>query len=290
MRKVAFSHFRRNPAFAIEKRSRFLAKIYRAADFGSFLSDFIADPAGSIRPYLPAILNPKPQHTGPLVSVIVATRNNEGTIERSVCSLLNQTYRNLEIIVVDDASNDRSVDVIKALSESDNRIELRQNFTRFGTGRSRNIGLDLAKGQYITFQDGDDISLPTRVQIQLSALTGNPQKKFCLCNYVRVDDADQTLEVNNKRVMKCIISIMFPRSVVSDVGGFSDSSISEDSDYYERIKAVYGKATEVIAFQTLYRALYRPDSSFFSKMENLSFDGRRITYHNPLIPDGKLRK
>lgn len=216
---------------------------------------------------------------GPLVSIIVATRNNAGTIANSLKSLLDQTHRNIEIIVIDDASDDNSLRIIEDVARHDPRIVTIRNNRQLGTGRSRNLGLRAARGDYITFQDGDDFSEPDRIAAQLAVFANFDCKTLSLCNYVRINATGHSLEINKGRVMKCIISMMFPRKEVIDrVGYFFDGSLSEDSDYYERIKIAFGPSCEVLVFRTLYQALYRPNSSFFSNVQVKEIDSRSVSF------------
>lgn len=90
-----------------------------------------------------------------LVSIIIPVYNLENYIENCLGSILNQTYRNLEILCIDDGSKDRSGEIISAMSEKDSRIVyIRQD--NAGVSAARNNGLDRAKGEYIMFADGDD--------------------------------------------------------------------------------------------------------------------------------------
>lgn len=279
------SGLRRSPAFEIEqslgKYGPLVGKAYRIIDRGGVVSDFIADPRTTLMGCFPKGLVQKwlPRRNGPLVSVIVATRNNAATILQSLQTLVEQSHRNMEIIVIDDASDDHSPDLIRWMAKQDRRITVVHNEKRLGTGRSRNIGLKLATGDYATFHDGDDFSSPTRISAQLAIFNKFQGKTLSLCNYVRVDDQGRRLEINNRRVMKCIISMMFPRrEVLERVGYFSDSSISEDSDFYQRIKIEFGPACEVLVFRTLYEALFRPNSSFFSDVTVEMIEGQAVKF------------
>lgn len=91
-----------------------------------------------------------------MVSVIIPVYNTEKYIEKCITSVLNQTYRNLEIIAVDNSSRDSSARRIEKLCEQDSRIILIKNKKTYGVGYSRNKGLDNAKGKYIWFVDSDD--------------------------------------------------------------------------------------------------------------------------------------
>lgn len=95
--------------------------------------------------------------SGKLVSVIVPVYNAERTLERCVNSILNQTYRNLEIIMVDDASTDSSREVMLRLEQSDpERIMVVFSDENRGAGGARNIALEYAHGEYLSFIDSDD--------------------------------------------------------------------------------------------------------------------------------------
>ncbi|KAA3503665.1 glycosyltransferase family 2 protein [Agrobacterium tumefaciens] len=279
---------RRFPAREIAKTAGSFGAIagivYRAVDWRGKLSDFIADPQSAILGLLPRdVLLPLLRRSGgPLVTVVVATRNNAETIVSSLQSLTRQTHSHIEIIVVDDASSDNSCDLIRAIAKSDERVNLLSNRRQMGTGYSRNLGLLAAKGEYVTFQDGDDISLPTRISAQLSVFSKFQGKVLSLCNYVRVDTHGDSLEINDRRVMKCIISMMFPRKeILERVGFFMDGTVSEDSDFYERIKIAFGADCETLVFRTLYHALFRQNSSFFDQMEIKKIERGRISFNAP---------
>lgn len=91
----------------------------------------------------------------PLISVIVPVYNVQDYLERCVTSLLNQTYHNLEIILIDDGSTDDSLMLCKGLSEKDARIRILSQSNQ-GVGAVRNLGVSMATGQYLGFVDGDD--------------------------------------------------------------------------------------------------------------------------------------
>jgi glycosyltransferase involved in cell wall biosynthesis len=122
----------------------------------------------------------------PLVSVIIPAFNRELTIARSVKSALNQTYKNLEIVVVDDGSSD---DTLKALRQFADRIKVvsQQNA---GPSRARNLGASHARGAILAFLDSDDEWLPQKVekQVDLMQAYGNDMP-CCICNaaYTEVD-------------------------------------------------------------------------------------------------------
>jgi glycosyltransferase involved in cell wall biosynthesis len=108
----------------------------------------------------------------PKISVVMTAYNSGRVIRSTLESLLNQTLRDFELIVVDDCSKDDTVAIID--SYRDPRVRVVWNAENLGISRSRNIGLDLARGDYIAMSDHDDISLPTRLESQAAFLDANP--------------------------------------------------------------------------------------------------------------------
>lgn len=118
----------------------------------------------------------------PLISVIIPVYNGEETVARAIDSIVRQTYSNLEIIVVNDASTDKTKEIVEGLMEKDNRIKLisaENDPERFDKTLNRNVNagysarntaLKMARGEYITFQDSDDTCLLNRIEIQYKLL------------------------------------------------------------------------------------------------------------------------
>lgn len=106
-----------------------------------------------------------------LVSVIIPVYNREKTIKKSIDSILNQTYTNIEVIVVDDCSLDRSRDVVK--SYKDERIRLIVCEENKGANHARNLGISLSVGKYIAFNDSDDEWTNDKLAIQLNYMKEN---------------------------------------------------------------------------------------------------------------------
>lgn len=114
----------------------------------------------------------------PKFSIILPAYNREKTIQRAIDSLLNQTFTNFEIIVIDDASTDNTVAVIQ--QNQDERISLIQNKNNLERCVSRNIGIQQAKGQYICFLDSDDYHLPNHLEILHNQIT---EDNYPICFY-----------------------------------------------------------------------------------------------------------
>lgn len=101
-----------------------------------------------------------------LVSVIIPVYNRQDTIKEAIDSILEQSYKNLEIVVVDDCSKDQTVETVKAISDS--RVRLIESDKNGGACVARNIGIDNAKGEIIAFQDSDDVWHTDKLQKSLA--------------------------------------------------------------------------------------------------------------------------
>ena len=97
-------------------------------------------------------------------SIVVAVYNLESLVERCLQSILKQTLRDVQIIIVDDASTDNSLQICQKYSEKDNRVLVIHHEVNSGLSEARNTGLRAAEGEYVFFVDGDDYIMPTLCQ------------------------------------------------------------------------------------------------------------------------------
>mgnify|MGYP001089996594 CR=1 FL=1 len=118
------------------------------------------------------------QNNSDLVSVVMSAYNSESSIAESIESILNQSYQNIEFLIIDDCSTDRTADVIESYLEKNKNIKFTKNKTNLGLTKSLNILIKKSSGQYIARQDADDISLHHRVQEQMQLLKSN-NLDFC---------------------------------------------------------------------------------------------------------------
>lgn len=109
-----------------------------------------------------------------LVSVLIPCFNAEKYAEEAIRSIMNQTYQNLEIILIDDCSTDGTLQILNKLSGEDERIKIHQNSENLRLIKTLNEGIALCLGQYIARMDSDDISFPTRIEEQVEFLNNNP--------------------------------------------------------------------------------------------------------------------
>ena len=123
------------------------------------------------------------------VSILMPVYNAEPYLSEAIQSMLNQTYTDFELIILDDCSTDRSADVVQTFS--DTRIVYHRNDVNYGLANNLNTGIKLAKGKYIARMDGDDISLPERIERQMQFLSIHPEVDLVGCWLKLFGDRDE---------------------------------------------------------------------------------------------------
>jgi glycosyltransferase involved in cell wall biosynthesis len=181
----------------------------------------------------------------PVVSVIMPVFNASSTIRYSVQSILDQTLKNFELLIVDDGSSDDSVRIAKQLEAQDGRIKIFEREGNYGAYPARNFGIFMAKGEFVTVQDADDWSLPERLEIQLKAISGNSTLVASYSTAVRVT---RDLRVLNPESQIMPTSLLFKRSKVLDEAGYLDRElVGCDSEFLERLWTIFGPSRVVLA-------------------------------------------
>ncbi len=132
----------------------------------------------------------------PLVSIIIPSFNSEKFIAETIQSVQNQTYKNWEMILVDDCSTDTTISIIKEFALHDTRIKLTSLEKNSGTGIARNLALAQASGRYISFLDADDLWKPMKLERQIEFLEAN-HLPFTFSFYDCINEDGESL---NKRV------------------------------------------------------------------------------------------
>ena len=116
----------------------------------------------------------------PVISVVMSVYNGQKYLRESIDSILEQTYKNFEFIIINDGSEDNSLDMLLEYQARDPRITI-VNQNNVGLTRSLNKGVKLAASEYIARQDADDISLPTRLEKQLNYMVNHPEVAVIGC-------------------------------------------------------------------------------------------------------------
>lgn len=138
----------------------------------------------------------------PTISVIMAVYNSENYLSKAINSILSQTYKDFELIIVDDASIDNSSRIINRFEKVDSRIIVIHNKKNLGIGKSRNIGMDKASGEYIAVMDSDDVSLDNRLQKQITYMKQNPDSLVLGGQLMLIDCNDDVIQATTDYPIK----------------------------------------------------------------------------------------
>ena len=185
----------------------------------------------------------------PLVSVVMSVYNDEQYLRQAIESILNQTFKNFEFIIIDDGSTDNSWKIIDHYAKQDRRIKVIHQ-KNHGLIYSLNKGLRLAKGTYIARQDGDDISENKRLKLQLDYFKINHNVAILFGWHKVIDGTGDLISkieysCNDRKIKKNILkgrniyahgSVMFKKEIILSLGGYSTMALHfEDSDLWIRL-------------------------------------------------------
>lgn len=217
------------------------------------------------------------------VSVIIPVFNSQRTIRETINSVLNQTHSDLEIIVIDDGSQDSTAEIVSAID--DPRIRL-FSYPNAGQAESRNRGIAKASGNYIAFLDADDLWTPDKLEAQLKALAMYPKAAVAYSWVDRIDERGQFIgrgsyisvsgDVYSKLLLIDFLengsNPLVRTQAISEVGGFDPSLVpAEDWDLWLKLARKYEFAI-VPSVQVLYRISTQSISASANvkKLENAS--------------------
>lgn len=203
----------------------------------------------------------------PLVSVIVIFYNEEQFIEAAIESIFAQTYKNWELLLVDDGSSDKSVDVaqvyVKNYPEKVRYLEHTGHQNR-GMSASRNLGIANAKGEFVAFLDADDIWLPTKLERQVAVLTARPEVSMTygpaqwwyswtgkpedrLRDFIHELGVSPNMLIqppellvrflHREGISPCTCSVLLRREMISELGGFEETfqGLYEDQAFFAKV-------------------------------------------------------
>jgi hypothetical protein len=180
----------------------------------------------------------------PLVSILLPAYNSVSWLPTALDSLLNQTWKNVEILVVDDQSTDGTFEVAKAYENRDPRVRVLQNAVNSGPYVARNLALENARGLFVTVHDADDWSHPRKIERQAKSLLANPELIANTSQMVRLNPTNmQLLSSGNQITRLNYSSLMFRRVEVTKALGFWDAvRFGADSEFIARLETAFGQS------------------------------------------------
>lgn len=189
----------------------------------------------------------------PKVSVVIPTYNRSKILPRAIDSVLKQTYENLELVVVDDASTDETDSVVTGYE--DDRLKYIRHETNSGNGGiARNTGLEHTTGEYVGFLDDDDVWLPEKLEKQVAVFEESDDEDlglvYCWMNYYDGEElverrhptvsGDVFYEMLDKNAITAASTLLTRREVLGDIGAFdTDVPRGIDSDWIRRVARAY---------------------------------------------------
>lgn len=185
---------------------------------------------------------------GPLVTILVASYNAENTILTTLSSLKKQTWKNIEVIIIDDFSQDKTCNVVSEFCFDDPRFKLLSLKENGGAYIARNEGLKISNGKYVTLNDSDDWSHPRKIEIQVSFLESNQNIIGCTSEQARVtpDLIFDSIRKSGSFLIPNISSFMYRRKEVLDKVGYWDRvRFGADIQFINRIRKAFGRASVV---------------------------------------------
>ncbi len=235
----------------------------------------------------------------PTVSVIVPTFNRASVLPRAIESVLNQTYDDFELIIVDDASTDDTESVVTNFDRDEiNYIKLQENK---GANAARNRGIHEAHGEFISFLDSDDEYLPHRLETSVNVLKQSSDSivgVFHSYEYVQDGEIQNISHVPKKKVeLKDLISenligglscTMFRSKVIKEIGGLDESlPSSQDYDLYLRIAQNY----DIIGIPEILSKYYSNEEGIRDNYD-LICEGqdRLLNKHKDILSDERISR
>lgn len=198
----------------------------------------------------------------PKVSIVLPTYNGEKYIKESIDSIINQVYMDWELIIVNDCSNDNTLQIIHEYEERDKRIKVINNPKNRKLPKSLNIGFKNAVGEYLTWTSDDNIYLPNAIEKMVNYLEEHPAD-YMVCAGMNWIDADGNIlqenhpQYSNKRMMSndyVGACFLYRRKVIYDVGEYDPNMFFvEDYEYWLRILFKYKYIANINEILYLYR-------------------------------------
>ena len=186
----------------------------------------------------------------PKISVVMPVYNGEKYLKESIESILNQSFNDFELLIINDKSIDRTEEIIKECAGKDDRIRLIQNQNQKGLPGALNTGLAAARGYYIARADADDINRPYRLKMEYEFLETHPQICIVGGGYAPFNENGHRMNIFHpassieiawrfiSNTYFCHPSVMFRREIIEDIGGYPDVG-AEDFAFFSKIVRQY---------------------------------------------------
>lgn len=222
------------------------------------------------------------------ISIVMPVYNGERYLSEAIDSIIQQTYSNWELIVINDCSTDATEQIVEDYIRRDARIRLYTNPENLKLPKSLNVGFEKATGEYYTWTSDDNIMLPNMLSTLLRTLEKNPQAGMAYSNFINIDaNGEQlgTVELGEPQRLPfgntCGASFLYRRGMANQIGEYDTNLfLAEDYDYWIRM---YHLTTIIHINDYLY--LYRQHNNSLSqkRKEEISNQVYRVIKKNFLV-------
>lgn len=241
----------------------------------------------------------------PKVSVIIPVYNAERYCSDTISSVLNQTYKNFEIIIVDDGSTDNSLKIIEDFANHESRIKVIHT-ENYGVSHARNVGLSYASGEWIHFIDSDDYIEPNMMQEMYNIISKHNDVDVVISGVNKIFESESKREIqkfnnmslnNRKEIGDYLLSINFmhrdmllnylwnrwiKRSIISSNNIFFDESLSLGEDFVFNCEVIKRSLCIMLLEDAYYHYYIRGSQSLIHKFRSDELDRRIKMYHTTI--------
>lgn len=240
----------------------------------------------------------------PKVTILMPAYNAAKHIRSAIESILEQTYKDFEFIIVNDCSTDNTLKIIEEYAKKDRRIKIISNKENLRIARTLNTGMKEAKGKYISRMDADDWSYPDRLEKQVKFMEANPKVVISsgnmeICNGELKKINTSNFPTSDEDIRKVFLqynptvspAMIWKREVSEEIGGFSINTMSEDYMFFIDMSS-QGEVANLKDILLKYRVLDTSISSTQMRRAHLSTIQIALTghlkYHYPLTVKTRL--
>ena len=217
---------------------------------------------------------------GPLVSVLMPTHEGSKHILTAIRCVLNQTWRNLELIVVDDCSGGEHWDFLQQHAPKDDRLTLLRQDSNQGAYRARRRAFAQATGEFVTVHDDDDWSHPQKIETQVRHLLDHPDEVANMSYMVRIDEDGYFTRINDNPhfSQKNYSSMLTRTALVKRLGNWDDLNRAADAEFHDRVFAATGRRVTAVEGPPLSFMRSRSGSLTSGEIRRGGLDFGRQTY------------
>lgn len=236
----------------------------------------------------------KKEQRVPTISVVMPVYNRTDLLVRAIDSILNQTYKDFEFVIVDDGSNEETKAILRKYAKKDKRIQLYHNPKNRGIGYSRQRGLDFARGKYVAIMDSDDWSVPDRLEKSLAFMEDHPEIAAMTGNMEDILDETKmpVYQITDAKKYNVVVrpgrfevDLMFYNAFYNVASFFKRDFVkekfiqyrteygsAEDYDFWSQIAMMGGKMAKISDVLVFRRDHYTNSESYYQEMIDNSLE------------------